>query len=317
MSVAVEVEGLTRVFGDFIAVDHIDLAVQKGTVFGFLGPNGAGKSTTIRMLCGILRPSSGRAVVGGFDVMREPEEVKNRIGYMSQKFSLYEDLTVEENLRFFAGIYGVRGAQRQERIAWALRMADLEGRGEMKTADLAGGWRQRLALGCAVLHQPPILFLDEPTSGVDPASRRDFWEMIGSLAERGITVFVTTHFMDEAEHCDELALIYGGRIIASGSPSELKHRYTDRALLEVECGDLMAAFAALKRESAIAGVALFGNALHVVATDEEKARGAIDEALGRAGVALHRVERIEPSLEDAFVAIIERSTEPAAGGGER
>ena len=304
---AVEVEGLTRVFDQFVAVDHIDLQVKAGTVFGFLGPNGAGKSTTIRMLCGILRPTSGHARVGGFDIARETERVKSNIGYMSQKFSLYEDLTVLENLEFFAGVYNVRGAQRDERIAWALEMAGLKGRGDMRTADLAGGWRQRLALGCAVLHEPPILFLDEPTSGVDPASRRSFWEMIGELAHRGITVFVTTHFMDEAEHCDELALIYGGKIVASGSPSALKRRLT-RALIEVECGDLMTAYAVLKPDPAIAGVALFGNALHVLADDEAAARVVIGDRLRARNVEVQRIERIEPSLEDAFVAIIEASS---------
>jgi ABC-2 type transport system ATP-binding protein len=303
---AVEVAQLTRVFGDFVAVDHIDLRVREGTIFGFLGPNGAGKSTTIRMLCGILRPSSGHAIVGGFDIARESDALKEHIGYMSQKFSLYEDLTVEENLRFFAGIYGVRGAQRADRIAWALQMADLAGRESMRTADLAGGWRQRLALGCAVLHEPPILFLDEPTSGVDPASRRDFWDMIGALAERGTTVFVTTHFMDEAEHCDELALIYGGRIVASGSPSTLKREHVTHALFEVHTSALMPAYAALKRQPAIRGVALFGNALHVAADDEASARAAI----AATGIVAERIERIEPSLEDAFVAIIERTDAP-------
>jgi ABC-2 type transport system ATP-binding protein len=304
---AVEVEHLTRVFGDFIAVDHIDFTVAPGTVFGFLGPNGAGKSTTIRMLCGILSPTSGRAVVGGYDIARQSDELKSHIGYMSQKFSLYEDLTVEENLNFFAGIYGVRGARRSERIAWALDMAELRGRNDVITAELAGGWRQRLALGCAVLHEPPILFLDEPTSGVDPASRRDFWEMIGTLAEGGTTIFVTTHFMDEAEHCDELALIYGGRIVASGSPAQLKHEHVSQALLELECADLMGAYAALKREPAIEGVALFGNSLHLSALDEGGARAAVAAALGGTGIAVTRLERIEPSLEDAFVAIIEDS----------
>jgi ABC-2 type transport system ATP-binding protein len=308
MTYAVEVDGLTRVFGDFVAVDHIDLRVEPGTVFGFLGPNGAGKSTTIRMLCGILRPSAGRAVVGGFDIAVQSDELKSSIGYMSQKFSLYEDLTVEENLQFFAGIYGVRGEQRAARIAWALEMADLRGRETMTTSALAGGWRQRLALGCAVLHEPPILFLDEPTSGVDPASRRDFWEMIGALAERGTTVFVTTHFMDEAEHCDELALIYGGKIVAAGSPSHLKRDHVTQVLLELQCARLMDAYAALKERSGIDGVALFGNALHVAAADERTAR----DAIAASGVAVERLERIEPSLEDAFVAIIERS---AGNGG--
>ena len=312
-ALAVEVEGLTRVFDSFVAVDHINLQVASGTVFGFLGPNGAGKSTTIRMLCGILRPTAGRATVGGFDVVHQTEQLKSSIGYMSQRFSLYEDLTVAENLLFFAGIYNVRGPQREARIAWALEMAGLRGREGVRTSELAGGWRQRLALGCAVLHEPPILFLDEPTSGVDPASRRNFWEMIGELSARGITVFVTTHYMDEAEHCDELALIYGGRLVATGSPATLKSRYMSRALLEVECSDVMRAFAALKAESAIAGVALFGTNLHVITEDEELARQAITTRLGACGITVQRVERIEASLEDAFVSIIEASG--TNGGG--
>jgi ABC-2 type transport system ATP-binding protein len=306
-ALAVEVSGLTRVFDQFIAVDHIDLQVESGTVFGFLGPNGAGKSTTIRMLCGILRPSAGRGTVGGFDIVRQTEPLKSRIGYMSQRFSLYEDLTVQENLLFFAGIYNVRGAQRDARIGWALEMAGLRGREHLRTADLAGGWRQRLALGCAVLHEPPILFLDEPTSGVDPASRRNFWEMIGELSSRGITVFVTTHYMDEAEHCDQLALIYGGKVVATGSPATLKSRYMSRALLELECSDMMGAFAALKTEPTVVGVALFGTTLHLTTDDEGAARSAVAAQLQARGIAIRTLERIEPSLEDAFVAIIEGS----------
>ncbi len=313
VSVAVEAAGLTRVFDRFVAVDHIDLHVPSGRIFGFLGPNGAGKSTTIKMLCGILRPSAGRASVGGFDVAREPERVKASIGYMSQRFSLYEDLTVEENLRFFAGIYGVRGPRLTARIAWALAMAGLEGRGDTMTSALAGGWRQRLALGCAVLHEPPILFLDEPTSGVDPVSRRRFWEMIGDLAEQGITVFVTTHFMDEAEHCDELALIYAGKVVATGTPSQLKREHIHHVLLEIESDDLMRAYQALKTAPAVESVALFGNALHATVADEGAARAAIPPLLAERGLPLRRLERIEPSLEDAFVAIIEASA--AARGG--
>ena len=312
-SLAVDVSGLTRVFERFVAVDHIDLQVASGTVFGFLGPNGAGKSTTIRMLCGILRPTDGRGTVGGFDIRREAEQVKSRIGYMSQRFSLYEDLTVEENLTFFAGIYSVRGAQRRARIAWALEMAGLRGREQARTSDLAGGWRQRLALGCAVLHEPPILFLDEPTSGVDPASRRNFWDMIAELAARGITVFVTTHYMDEAEHCDELALIYGGRIVATGSPATLKRRHMAQALLELDCSDMMGAYEALKGEAAVAGVAMFGTLLHINADDEAAARQAIASRLQAQGIGLHGLERIEPSLEDAFVAIIQARADLAVG----
>jgi len=305
---AVDVTGLTRVFDQFVAVDHIDLRVESGTVFGFLGPNGAGKSTTIRMLCGILRPTSGGGTVGGFDIVRQTERVKRSIGYMSQRFSLYEDLTVRENLLFFAGIYNVRGAQRDARIAWALEMAGLRGREQLRTSELAGGWRQRLALGCAVLHEPPILFLDEPTSGVDPASRRNFWEMIGELSARGITVFVTTHYMDEAEHCNEIALIYGGKVVASGSPATLKREHMSRALLELDCDDVMRAFAELKSEPTLAGVALFGTALHLSTDDEAAARAAVAARLAAHGIAVHRIERIEPSLEDAFVAIIEGSS---------
>jgi ABC-2 type transport system ATP-binding protein len=304
-AVAVRTEKLTRVFDRFVAVDHIDLEVPVGRVFGFLGPNGAGKSTTIKMLCGILRPSGGRAEVGGFDVARDPERVKASIGYMSQRFSLYEDLTVEENLRFFAGVYGVRGDRLRTRIAWALTMAGLEGRGDTITGALAGGWRQRLALGCAVLHEPPILFLDEPTSGVDPASRRRFWDMIGDLAQHGITVFVTTHFMDEAEHCDDLALIYAGKVVASGSPSQLKREHIRDVLLEIECDDLMRAYEALKAAPVVKGVALFGNALHVAVADEAAARAALEAQLSARRIHVVRIERIEPSLEDAFVAIIE------------
>jgi ABC-2 type transport system ATP-binding protein len=307
-ALAVDVKGLTRVFDKFVAVDHIDLHVETGTVFGFLGPNGAGKSTTIRMLCGILRPTAGGGTVGGFDIARQTEQLKSNIGYMSQRFSLYEDLTVEENLLFFAGIYNVRGAQRSARIAWALEMAGLRGREHVRTSELAGGWRQRLALGCAVLHEPPILFLDEPTSGVDPASRRNFWEMIGELSSRGITVFVTTHYMDEAEHCDELALIYGGQVVATGSPATLKRRYMSRALLELDCSDLMGAYAELKTEPALASVALFGSNLHLIADDEAAARAAVAARLHARAIAVNGLERIEPSLEDAFVAIIEGRT---------
>lgn len=304
---AVDVRGLTRVFDHFVAVDHIDLRVRRGLVFGFLGPNGAGKSTTIRMLCGILRPTAGSGTVGGFDLWRESEALKNRLGYMSQKFSLYEDLTVEENLQFFAGVYNVHGSQRRRRIAWALEMAGLLGREHVLTRDLAAGWRQRLALGCAVLHEPPLLFLDEPTSGVDPLSRRRFWEMIAELAERGVTVFVTTHYMDEAEHCDELALIYAGKVVACGSPAQLKSEHVPHALLELAPSELMRAYALVKHAPGVLGVALFGDRLHVTVADAEEAQRALPELLTRQGVEVWKIDRIEPSLEDAFVAVIQQS----------
>jgi ABC-2 type transport system ATP-binding protein len=309
---AVQVEHLSKTFGAFRAVDDVSFAVERGEVFGFLGPNGAGKTTTIKILSGLLKPTSGRGSVAGFDVAKEPERIKEHIGYMSQLFSLYADLTVDENIEFFSGLYGVAGERKAQRRDWVLSMARLVDHRRRLTGELSLGWKQRLALGCAVLHEPPILFLDEPTSGVDPASRRNFWDMIGDLAADGITVFVTTHFMDEAEHCDDLALIYGGRLVASGSPSALKRRHVSRALLEVETDDLMAAYEALRAEPTLAAVALFGNRLHVTADDEAAGRAAISTRLAARGVGLRRLERIEPSLEDAFVAIIEAT---AGGAG--
>jgi len=219
---AVAVDNLVKRFGDFVAVDHVSCRVERGEIFGFLGPNGAGKSTTIRILCGLLAPTEGVALVNGLDVAKEPEAVRERIGYMSQRFSLYDDLTVEENIDFFSGIYGVENSEAAERKEYVLRMAGLiERRGTM-THLLPGGWKQRLALGCAILHKPPILFLDEPTSGVDPIARRGFWDLIYELAAGGQTIFVTTHYMEEAEYCHRLALMYQGRVIALGAPEELK-----------------------------------------------------------------------------------------------
>ncbi|MBI5281734.1 MAG: ABC transporter ATP-binding protein [Candidatus Solibacter usitatus] len=223
---------LVKRFGDFVAVDRVTLEVGKGEIFGFLGPNGAGKSTTIRILCGLLAPSSGSAAVDGYDVSREPEQVKHVIGYMSQKFSLYDDLTVEENIDFFSGIYGVAKARRAERKSYALRMAGLEGESKSMTRLLTGGWKQRLALGCAILHEPPVLFLDEPTSGVDPIARRLFWDLIYEMAESGTTVFVSTHYMDEAEYCHRLALMYKGRVIALGTPAALRAAHGEGASMD-------------------------------------------------------------------------------------
>lgn len=225
MSSAVSIQNLTKRFGSFVAVDRLNLEVWPGEIFGFLGPNGAGKSTTIRILCGLLAPSEGAASVAGFDVSREPEQVRARIGYMSQKFSLYDDLRVGENLDFFAGIYGVPQSDRESRKRRALDIAELAGREDTMTRELPGGLKQRLALGCAILHEPPILFLDEPTSGVDPIARRSFWDLIYQLSESGQTVFVTTHYMDEAEYCHRVCLLYGGKNIALGSPAELKAKY--------------------------------------------------------------------------------------------
>ena len=300
---SVVVENLVKRFGDFVAVDRINLKVGKGEVFGFLGPNGAGKSTTIRMLCGLLKPTSGRAQVAGFDVAKKPEAVRQNIGYMSQKFSLYDDLTVIENLRLFAGLYSVPSSKLKERIGWALAMANLKGQENLITGTLPGGWKQRLALGCAVLHKPQILFLDEPTSGVDPISRRQFWDLIHQMAEEGVTVFVTTHYMEEAEYCNRLALIFRGKIVALGTPSELKRDSMKGDLLLIECEPLGMALEALQAESGVMDAAVFGNALHLVVPAADAAMPRIEKYLADNGVAVSRIGKIRPSLEDVFVSL--------------
>ncbi len=308
---AVEIEELVKTFGSFTAVDGVSLKVNKGEIFGFLGPNGAGKSTTIRMLCGILAPTSGMGRVGGFDIFKESEKIKQNIGYMSQKFSLYEDLTVEENLNFYSGIYRLANALKEERKEWVLQMAGLKDRKSSLTSTLAGGWKQRLALGCAILHEPSILFLDEPTSGVDPLSRRRFWDLIYEMAGRRVTVFVTTHYMDEAEYCDRLALIDRGRIIALGTPEELRTHHMPEAVWELETDRLVEALNALKSavgavgESPVREVAVFGNALHVLSKREEDPASLIRSTLAEKGIIPRRLERIEPSLEDVFVSLVE------------
>ena len=300
---SVLIEDLVKRFGDFTAVDHIGLETRKGEIFGFLGPNGAGKSTTIRMLCGLLKPTSGRAVVSGFDVAREPESVREHIGYMSQKFSLYNDLKVSENLRLFAGLYNVPRNLVHERIAWAVEMADLKGQEAMITSTLPGGWKQRLALGCAVLHQPPIVFLDEPTSGVDPISRRQFWDVIHQMSADGVTVFVTTHYMEEAEYCNRLALIYRGKMVALGTPTELKQKFMKGELLLVECEPLGPAVETLQAAPHVLDAAVFGNALHLVVREAATAIPAIRSYLSSRGVTVSSIEPIRPTLEDVFVSL--------------
>jgi ABC-2 type transport system ATP-binding protein len=301
--IAVWVEGLRRRFGEFVAVDGISLSVKRGEIFGFLGPNGAGKSTTIRMLCGLLIPSGGKGTVGGYDIMTESEQIKKTIGYMSQRFSLYEDLTVEENIEFFSGIYGVAQGKRRQRREWVLEMAGLTDKRRAITKTLPGGFKQRLALGCAILHEPPILFLDEPTSGVDPLSRRNFWNLIYDMSRTGTTAFVTTHYMDEAEYCDRLALIYRGKIIAEGMPNELKEKYMQRHVLEIAVDRLMEAMDALYR----AGIetAIFGSVMHATVEDAQSAVKKIRDTLAGRGIAVERIEKIMPSLEDVFVTLIE------------
>ncbi len=306
------VEGLRRTFGHFAALDGISFEVLPGEIFGFLGPNGSGKSTTIRILTGLLLPTGGQGRVGGHDIWTETVAIKRVIGYMSQRFSLYEDLTVAQNLEFFAGIYGVAKAARAERRRWALEMAGLAGREGSLTRELAGGWRQRLALACAVLHEPEILFLDEPTSGVDPISRRAFWDLIHAMAQRGVAVLVTTHYMDEAEYCDRLALLHQGRIVAMGNPEELRHARLGAELLEVAVDRPIEALERLGREPGLGEVALFGTVLHVSVPDAAVAAPAVRVALQRSGLRVERIERIAPSLEDVFVALIESRTRPVA-----
>ncbi|MGD2080813.1 MAG: ABC transporter ATP-binding protein [Nitrospirota bacterium] len=301
--IAVSVEDLERRFGDFVAVNKVSFDVKRGEIYGFLGPNGAGKSTTIKMLCGLLMPTDGRGTVGGFDIIEESEKIKQTIGYMSQKFSLYDDLTVEENLGFFSGMYGVRGPGARERKDWALEMAGLSGKRDSITRTLPGGFKQRLALGCALLHRPPIIFLDEPTSGVDPISRRNFWGLIYEMAKAGTTVFVTTHYMDEAEYCDRLALIYRGSIIAEGTPEELKVKHMSRFVLEIEADRAFESMEALNKSGI--ETAIFGSLLHAVVDDAESATVRVRVTLESQGIEVRRIEKIMPTLEDVFVTLIE------------
>lgn len=303
---AVIAENLTKKFENFIAVDNINFTVKKGEIFGFLGPNGAGKSTTIRMLCGLLTPSSGKGWVGGYDIFKESESIKQIIGYMSQKFSLYQDLTVEENIRFYSGIYNVKQSEKKEKMEWVLKMAGLEERSNSLTSVLSGGWKQRLALGCAIIHDPQILFLDEPTSGVDPIARRNFWELIYGLSEKGVTIFVTTHYMDEAEYCDRISLMYGGKIIALGTPMELKEKHFPYDIYSLDCPDTLHMLQSLKKFPFVADGALFGQSIHVVISDGEIKEDHLRGHLKRNSLMFYSLEKITPSLEDVFVWLIEK-----------
>jgi ABC-2 type transport system ATP-binding protein len=306
---SIVVRDLTKVFGKFTAVDHVTFDVRRGEIFGFLGANGAGKSTTIRMLCGLLGPTSGAASVGGFDIGREPDRVKERIGYMSQKFSLYEDLTVDENISFFGGVYGLSRDRVREKMPWVLEMAGLKGRERSLTRELSAGWKQRLALGCAILHEPEIVFLDEPTGGVDPVSRRNFWELINRLSGRGVTVFVTTHYLDEAEYCNDIRLIHAGRLVAGGSPREMKRTYIRNPILEVECDRVVDAMEMLQKEEWVLETSIFGIYLHVSVGDEAEGKAKIRRLLEANGIAIRRLNRIVPSLEDVFIQRIEEESE--------
>ncbi|MHB1871136.1 MAG: ABC transporter ATP-binding protein [Steroidobacteraceae bacterium] len=306
---AVIAENLTKRFDAFVAVDHLNLRIANGEVMGFIGPNGAGKSTTIRMLCGLIPPTAGRAVVAGFDVASESQKVREHIGYMSQRFSLYGDLTVRENLRFFAGIYRVPQRELAERLDYAVQMAGLKGQEDALVGTLAGGWKQRLALGCAILHRPPVLFLDEPTSGVEPEARRRFWDLIHDLAAGGVTTLVSTHYMDEAEYCNRIALIDRGKLVAIGSPGELRRTGLGGTLFEIECTPLGAALETLHEIPGILEAAIFGDRLHVVLAPAGPDIKALIDQLSASGLHPGGARQVLPSLEDIFVHLVARGQE--------
>jgi ABC-2 type transport system ATP-binding protein len=317
--VIVEASALTRTFGDFTAVDGVSFRVERGEVFGFLGSNGAGKTTTIRMLCGLLAPTSGSATVAGFDIARNTQELKRRVGYMSQRFSLYGDLTVGENLRFWGAAYGLFGRRLAERTAWAISIAGLEERRQTLVRDLPGGYRQRLALGAALLHEPPVVFLDEPTGGVDPAARRRFWDLIDGLSVSGTTVFVTTHYMDEAERCHRVALMHAGRLIGLDSIPALKRVFPTGSVVEISCARCAVALRSLEALPGVSEVALFGDTLHAV-LEAPGAGNELRDALAGQGFEPVEVRPIPPSLEDVFIRAISEAephdaSAPRPGGG--
>jgi ABC-2 type transport system ATP-binding protein len=304
---AILVRDLTRRFGAFTAVDRINFEVERGEIFGFLGANGAGKSTAIRMMCGLLKPTSGTAVVDGVDVSRDPEDVKRRIGYMSQKFSLYEALTVEQNIRFFGALYGLNDEQIAKRMKFVVDMAGLSGRESTRARDLAGGWRQRLALGCAILHEPRIVFLDEPTGGVDPLSRRQFWRLIESMSRGGVTTLVTTHYLDEAEHCHRIAIVNAGNLAAMGTSRELKAIFAKRPILEIHSSRPVDVMRALEENPSVEKTSVFGTAVHAVLKTPDVDLEALKRSLGARGLDITGIDRVMPSLEDVFLDVVEHA----------
>ena len=303
---SIEVKSLTKKFGNFTAVDNVSFNVKKGEVFGFLGANGAGKSTTIRMLIGILEPTAGDAIVGGYSIKTQPDLVKTQIGYMSQRFSLYNDLTVQENINFFGGIYGMNGADLKERMKWVLKIADLQGKENLLTGSLPGGIKQRLALGTAVIHRPQIVFLDEPTSGVDPISRRNFWDLINDLSAEGTTVLVTTHYLEEAEFCNNIILINAGKLIAEGSSKELKTKYLENPIFEIECDKAVDVMEVLERQEYVSETSIFGNNLHVIVNEKFINIEQMSNLFNDSGQNIKRITKIVPTLEDVFIHLLEK-----------
>ena len=304
---SIEVNNLTKNFGSFVSVDHINFKVRKGEIFGFLGANGAGKSTTIKMLCAILDPTEGDATVGGYSIKTQPEMVKRNIGYMSQRFSLYNDLSVEENIEFFGGVYGIEKDLLKEREKWVLDIAGLQGKEKILTASLPGGIKQRLALGTAVIHKPGIVFLDEPTSGVDPISRRAFWDLINSLSEQGTTVFVTTHYLEEAEYCGNIILINSGKLIAEGNSKELKSKYLTNTILEIQCTPVIEALSILEKAAFVDETTIFGNQVHIIVNEKYSEKEQIKSLLEAKNISVKSIESIIPSLEDVFIHLLEKN----------
>jgi ABC-2 type transport system ATP-binding protein len=308
--IAIEVKGLTKSFDGRKVVQDLSMQVKRGTIYGFLGPNGSGKTTTIRMLCGLLTPDSGEGTCLGYDIRREADKIKRQVGYMTQRFSLYQDLSVRENLEFVARLYGVHDARGTAREM--IKRLGLSGREEQLAGDLSGGWKQRLALGCAILHDPPVLFLDEPTSGVDPLARAAFWDLIRNLSGSGHTIFVSTHYMDEAEYCHRLALMYRGKVIALGTPVELKAGLTAHSLLNLDSSDPLETMRALEGLSGVRDVAVFGGGLHVTVDDVDATSARMRERLAAHHIEIRTLEQIQPSMEDVFVALIEAEERKAA-----
>ncbi len=305
---SIEVNNLTKKFGDFTAVNNISFKVKAGEIFGFLGANGAGKTTAIKMMCGILEPTSGDAIVGGYSIAKDPNSVKMNIGYMSQRFSLYNnDLAVGENIDFFGGVYGLEGKEFEERKKWVLEIANLQDRENILTGSLPGGIKQRLALGTAVIHKPSIVFLDEPTSGVDPISRRRFWDLINDLSDQGVTVFVTTHYLEEAEYCNNIILIDSGELIAEGSSKELKSKYLEHKIIEIECSNVIGALDILDKETFVINSSIFGNTIHVSVSENEDYKIQIKRALeNKKDISIKRMSEITPTLEDVFIHLLEK-----------
>ena len=309
---SIEVNNLTKKFGSFTAVDQIYFNVEKGEIFGFLGANGAGKTTTIRMLCGILAPTSGDALVSGYSIMKEANKVKTRIGYMSQRFSLYNDLTVEENINFFSGVYNLPEEKLKERKKWVLSIANLEGKEKLLTGSLPGGIKQRLALGTAVIHQPEIVFLDEPTSGVDPISRRNFWELINYLSDEGVTVLVTTHYLEEAEFCNNIIMMDQGKIIAEGNSKELKSLHIKNKMYEIEAEKPVEIMEQLKKADFVDEVSIFGNNLHLSVNEKLKDKAQIISFANKFGYKINTIDEITPTLEDVFIHLLEKGKQKVA-----